>query len=184
MPFHWRQQNAALVAVSTGLLTHMTRDEVEAVLGHEITHIANGDMVTLTLIQGVLNTFVIFLSRIIGQIVDRTIFQNERGYGMGYWITTIAAQLLLGGLASMIVTWFSRRREFRADVGGARLAGRRKIISALKRLQGQQDPTQLPAQLMALGISEVQHNRLMALFMSHPALSVRINALEQIALES
>mgnify|MGYP002622136647 CR=1 FL=1 len=126
-------KNNALVAVSTGLMQSMTRDEVEAVLGHEVSHVANGDMVTLALIQGVVNTFVIFLSRVIGQIVDRAIFKNERGHGIGFWITTIIAEIILGILASMVVMYFSRLREYRADAGGAALAGKQKMISALER---------------------------------------------------
>ena len=145
-------RNSALVAVSTGLLRSMQRDEVEAVLGHEITHVANGDMVTLALIQGVVNTFVIFLSRVIGHVVDRAVFKVERGHGPAFWITTIIAQVVLGILASMIVMWFSRQREFRADAGGASLAGRQKMIDALRRLQmGSQ--AALPDQLAAFGIS-------------------------------
>ena len=145
-------RNNALVAVSTGLLRSMQRDEVEAVLGHEITHVANGDMVTLALIQGVVNTFVIFLSRVIGHVVDRAVFKVERGHGPAFWITTIIAQVVLGILASMIVMWFSRQREFRADAGGASLAGREKMIGALRRLQtGSQ--AALPDQLAAFGIS-------------------------------
>jgi heat shock protein HtpX len=170
-------RNSALVAVSTGLLRSMQRDEVEAVLGHEITHVANGDMVTLALIQGVVNTFVIFLSRVIGHVVDRAVFKVERGHGPAFWITTIIAQVVLGILASMIVMWFSRRREFRADAGGASLAGREKMIDALRRLQtGSQ--AALPDQLAAFGISGGADG-IKRLFMSHPPLEERIAALQQ-----
>ena len=168
-------RNSALVAVSTGLLRSMQRDEVEAVLGHEITHVANGDMVTLALIQGVVNTFVIFLSRVIGHVVDRAVFKVERGHGPAFWITTIIAQVVLGILASMIVMWFSRQREFRADAGGASLAGRQKMIDALRRLQmGSQ--AALPDQLAAFGISGGADG-IKRLFMSHPPLEDRIAAL-------
>lgn len=170
-------RNSALVAVSTGLLRSMQRDEVEAVLGHEITHVANGDMVTLALIQGVVNTFVIFLSRVIGHVVDRAVFKVERGHGPAFWITTIIAQVVLGILASMIVMWFSRQREFRADAGGASLAGREKMIDALRRLQtGSQ--AALPDQLAAFGISGGADG-IKRLFMSHPPLEERIAALQQ-----
>ena len=170
-------RNDSLVAVSTGLLNNMTQEEAEAVLGHEITHVANGDMVTLTLIQGVTNTFVIFLSRVVGFLVDRVLLKNERGYGLGYWIATIVAQLVLGLLASMIVAWFSRWREFRADAGGASLAGREKMIAALDRLKLNQEQTTLPAQVQAFGISG--GSGIMALFSSHPPLDVRIAALRE-----
>ena len=170
-------RNDSLVAVSTGLLNNMTQEEAEAVLGHEITHVANGDMVTLTLIQGVLNTFVIFLSRVIGFLVDRVLLKNERGYGIGYWAATIVAQLVLGLLAAMIVAWFSRLREFRADAGGASLAGREKMIAALDRLKSNQEQTTLPAQVQAFGISG--GGGFMALFSSHPPLDVRIAALRE-----
>ena len=155
----------------------MTQEEAEAVLGHEVTHVANGDMVTLTLIQGVTNTFVIFLSRVVGFLVDRVLLKNERGYGLGYWIATIVAQLVLGLLASMIVAWFSRWREFRADAGGASLAGREKMIAALDRLKLNQEQTTLPAQVQAFGISG--SGGFMALFSSHPPLDVRIAALRE-----
>lgn len=168
-------RNAALVAVSTGLLNHMTQDEAEAVLGHEVSHVANGDMVTLTLVQGVLNTFVIFLSRVVGFFVDRVLLKNERGQGPGFWVATIVAQLVLGVLASMVVAWFSRQREFRADAGGAELAGRQKMIAALERLKVNHDQSALPAQMSAFGISGA--GGVMALFMSHPPLDVRIAAL-------
>jgi heat shock protein HtpX len=170
-------RNSALVAVSSGLLNSMSRDEAEAVLGHEITHVANGDMVTLALIQGVVNTFVIFLSRIIGNLVDKAVFRTERGNGPAYWITSIIAELVLGILASLIVMWFSRQREFRADAGGASLAGRGKMIAALQRLKLVHDAPQLPAQMRAFGISGGQTGGLARLFMSHPPLDERIEAL-------
>jgi heat shock protein HtpX len=169
-------RNNALVAVSTGLLQGMTREEAEAVLGHEVSHVANGDMVTLTLIQGVLNTFVFFLSRLIGYVVDRIILKNERGEGIGYFVATIAAQLVLGVLASIIVMWFSRQREFRADSGGAKLAGREKMIAALQRLQRvHEDQTSLPAPMKSFGISG--GGGMSRLFMTHPPLEERIAAL-------
>ena len=171
------RRNAALVAVSTGLLRSMTRDEAEAVLGHEVSHVANGDMVTLALVQGVVNTFVIFLSRVVGHVVDRVVFKTERGHGPAFWITAIIAQLVLGILASIIVMWFSRYREFRADEGGAKLAGRDKMVAALQRLQ-QQTPHPLPDQLAAFGISGMMvRSGLKRLFMSHPPLEERIAAL-------
>lgn len=170
-------RNSALVAVSTGLLRHMDQDEVEAVLGHEVSHVANGDMVTLALIQGVVNTFVIFLSRVIGHIVDRVVFRTERGHGPAFWITAIVAELVLGILASIVVMWFSRRREFRADVGGAELAGRGKMIAALERLQSYTDRPHLPDQMAAFGISGVISHGLKRLFMTHPPLEERIAAL-------
>ena len=171
-------RNSALVAVSTGLLNGMSQDEAEAVLGHEVSHVANGDMVTLALIQDVVNTFVIFLSRVIGYVVDRVVFKNERGEGIGFFITSLIAQVVLGILASTIVMWFSRRREFRADAGGARLAGRGKMISALERL-GQQygAPAQLPEAVKAFGISGTAGWGLKRLFMTHPPLEERIAAL-------
>jgi len=169
-------RNSALVAVSTGLLNSMSRDEAEAVLGHEISHVANGDMVTLALIQGVVNTFVIFLSRVIGHLVDRVVFKNERGHGPAFWVTTIVAELVLGILASLIVMWFSRYREFRADAGGAKLAGRQKMIAALERLaRAHSQP--LPDQLAAFGIAGGLAHGLKRLFMTHPPLSERIAAL-------
>jgi len=168
-------RNAALVAVSTGLLQNMDRDEVEAVLGHEVSHVANGDMVTLTLIQGVVNTFVIFLSRVVGHVVDRVVFRTERGYGPAYYITSILAQVVFSVLATMIVMWFSRRREFRADEGGAELAGRGKMIAALRRLQAAHEPQGLPQEFAAFGIS----GSFRSLFSSHPPLEQRIAALEQ-----
>jgi heat shock protein HtpX len=171
-------RNNALVAVSTGLLRSMKRDEVEAVLGHEISHVANGDMVTLALIQGVVNTFVIFLSRVIGHVVDRAVFKVERGHGPAFWITTIIAQVVLGILASMIVMWFSRQREFRADAGGAGLAGRQKMIAALRRLQMASGQQPLPDQLAAFGISG-GGDGIKRLFMTHPPLEERIAALQR-----
>ncbi|MDH5326175.1 MAG: protease HtpX [Gammaproteobacteria bacterium] len=171
-------RNNALVAVSTGLLTSMTRDEAEAVLGHEVSHVANGDMVTLALIQGVVNTFVIFLSRVIGHVVDRVVFKVERGHGPAFWITAIIAEIVLGILASIIVMWFSRQREFRADAGGADLAGRGKMIAALRRLQASANQPHLPDQLAAFGISGGLGSGLKRLFMSHPPLEERIARLE------
>src|SRR5688572_12698446 len=164
-------RNDALVAVSTGLLQNMSQEEAEAVLGHEVSHVANGDMVTLALVQGVLNTFVFFLSRVIGHVVDRVVFKVERGYGPAYFVTVIVAQIVLGILASMVVMWFSRHREFRADAGGASLAGRQKMIAALERL-GQQygQPAQLPEAVKAFGISGSAGWGLKQLFMSHPPL--------------
>jgi heat shock protein HtpX len=170
-------KNSALVAVSTGLLSNMNQDEVEAVLGHEVSHVANGDMVTLTLIQGVVNTFVIFFSRVIGHLLDRVVFKIERGHGPGYWIGVIFVQMILSVLASMIVMWFSRRREFKADSGGAYLAGREKMISALRRLQ-QGSPEPLPDEMAAFGISGGRTDGFKRLFMSHPPLEERIAALE------
>ena len=172
-------RNNALVAVSTGLLNHMSRDEAEAVLGHEVSHVANGDMVTLALIQGVVNTFVIFLSRVIGHLVDRVIFKVERGHGPAFWITAIVAEILLGILASIIVMWFSRRREFYADAGGARLAGRQKMIVALERLKSSVQQPHLPDQLAAFGISGNLGAGLKRLFTTHPPLDEHIAALKQ-----
>jgi heat shock protein HtpX len=172
-------RNNALVAVSSGLLAQMTEQEAEAVVGHEISHVANGDMVTLGLIQGVVNTFVIFLARVIGFFVDRVLLKNERGLGIGYYLTSIAAQMFLSIFATMIVMWFSRRREFRADAGGASLAGRGKMIAALKRLQQGQPPQDLPGEMATLGISGTRTNSMTRLFMSHPPLAERIAALEQ-----
>lgn len=172
------RRNSALVAVSTGLLRNMGQDEVEAVLGHEISHVSNGDMVTLGLIQGVVNTFVIFLSRIVGHVVDRVVFKTERGYGPAYFITSIVAQVLLSILASMIVMWFSRRREFRADAGGASLAGRNKMIGALQALQRAHEPRDLPGEFAAFGISGGLATGLKRLFMTHPPLEERIAALQ------
>ena len=170
-------RDKALVAVSTGLLQRMREGEIEAVLGHEVTHVANGDMVTLALIQGVVNTFVFFLSRVIGHVIDRMVLKNERGHGPGFWITTIVAQLVLGVLASIIVMWFSRWREFRADAGGARLAGRDKMIGALQRLGSAVDQEPLPDQFQAFGIAG--GGGLTRLFMSHPPIEERIEALRR-----
>lgn len=172
-------RNKALVAVSTGLLARMDQGEVEAVLGHEVSHVANGDMVTLALIQGVVNTFVIFLSRVIGFIVDRVVLRNERGLGIGYFVTSIIAQIVLGILASTIVMWFSRRREFRADRGGARLAGTPKMIGALQALQRVQQPQGLPESMSAYGISGGVARGIKRLFMSHPPLEERIRSLQE-----
>lgn len=169
-------RNNALVAVSTGLLHNMSKDEIEGVLAHEISHVANGDMVTLALIQGVVNTFVIFLSRVIGHTVDRVVFKTERGHGPAFMITSIVAQLVLGILASIIVMWFSRQREFRADAGGAQLAGRNKMIAALERLKQRHEPSQLPERIAAFGISGGSDG-IRSLFMSHPPLEARIAAL-------
>ena len=171
-------KNASLVAVSSGLLDSMTRDEVEAVLGHEVSHVANGDMVTLTLVQGVVNTFVIFFSRVIGHLIDRIVFKVERGYGPGFWIGTIVAQVVLSILASIIVMWFSRYREYRADAGGAQLAGRQKMISALRRLQQASNTSALPDEMAAFGITGEGAMHIKKLFMSHPPLEERIAALE------
>ncbi len=173
-------KNKALVAVSTGLLASMNRDEVEAVLGHEVSHIANGDMVTLTLIQGVVNTFVIFAARIVGYAVDSFLRGNRDngGVGIGYFVTTILAEIVFGILASMIVMWFSRHREFRADHGGAQLAGRHKMIAALQRLRQSQEGA-LPDQLAAFGIKGSMAKGFRRLFMSHPPLEERIAALQR-----
>ena len=171
----------ALIAVSTGLLARMQRPEIEAVLGHEITHVANGDMVTMGLLQGVINTFVIFLARVIGYVVDRSLFGDERGMGMGYFVTTLAAQIFLSLFATLIVMAFSRWREHRADAGGAGLAGRSNMISALRRLQATQDTRDLPGSLAAFGISGASRGRLARLFMSHPPLAERISALQRAA---
>mgnify|MGYP000524712599 CR=1 FL=1 len=172
----WNKNNA-LVAVSTGLLRNMSRDEAEAVLGHEVSHVANGDMVTLALIQGVVNTFVMFLSRVIGHLVDKIVFKTERGHGPAFFVTMIVAEMVLGILASMIVMWFSRQREFRADSGGASLAGRRKMIAALQALQ-RQHPAPLPDKMAAFGISGGGAGGLKRLFMTHPPLEERIAALQ------
>jgi len=173
------RRDSALVAVSTGLLEAMDKDEAEAVLGHEITHVANGDMVTLALIQGVLNTFVIVLSRVIGYFVDRVLLKNDRGVGIGFFVSSIVAQIILGILASMVVMWFSRQREFRADAGGAKLAGRDKMIAALQRLKAAHEPAQLPEQMAAFGISGQREGGWKRLFMSHPPLDERIAALQR-----
>ncbi|OHX34383.1 zinc metalloprotease HtpX [Methylomonas sp. LWB] len=168
-------RNDALVAVSTGLLRAMSAEEVEAVVGHEISHVANGDMVTMALMQGVVNTFVYFFATIIGYVVDRAVFKTERGYGPAYYITQMIAQIALSILASMLVMWFSRYREFRADAGGANLAGRQKMIGALRALQRSHEPAQLPGELAAFGINGGGVQRL---FMSHPPLEERIEALQ------
>jgi heat shock protein HtpX len=171
-------KNSALVAVSTGLLRNMRREEVEAVLGHEITHVANGDMITLTLIQGVMNTFVFFLARVIGYVVDRIILKNERdGVGIGYMATVFVAQIVLGFLAGMVVAWFSRQREFRADAGGAHLAGTNSMVGALQALKRVHSPTALPEQMKAFGINDAAPTGLQRLLMSHPPLDERIAAL-------
>ena len=170
-------RNNALVAVSTGLLRRMDKDEVEAVLGHEISHVSNGDMVTLALVQGVVNTFVLFLARVVGYAIDKAVFRNERdGVGIGYFVTVIVAQIVFGILASVIVMWFSRHREFRADAGGAQLAGREKMIAALEALKSNTQPHGLPEQMAAFGISGGA-SRWGQLFMSHPPLDQRIEAL-------
>ncbi len=173
------RRNAALVAVSTGLLNSMRKEEVEAVLAHEISHVANGDMVTLTLIQGVVNTFVIFLSRVVGHFVDRVILKNDRGYGIGYFAAVIVSQLLLGILASIIVMWVSRLREFRADAGSAKLNGREPMINALARLERGR-PGELPEALQAFGISGGAKKKMSRLFMSHPPIPERIEALRRL----
>lgn len=175
------RRNSALVAVSTGLLNGMSQEEAEAVIGHEVSHVANGDMVTLTLLQGVVNTFVIFVARIVGNFVDRAIFKNEGGRGIGYLATVIVAELVLGLFASMIVMAFSRHREFRADAGGAQLAGTGNMIGALERLRAEQlrrQPAGLPAQMQAFGINAGVPSGLKRLFMSHPPLEQRIAALQ------
>ncbi len=171
-------KNNALVAVSTGLLQAMTKPEAEAVLGHEISHVANGDMVTLALIQGVVNTFVMFLSRVIGYVVDKVVFKTERGTGPAFFVTMIIAELVLGVLASIIVMWFSRRREFVADSGGATLAGKPAMIAALERLKAQREPAPLPEKMAAFGISGVVSGGLKRLFTTHPPLEERIAALQ------
>lgn len=172
------RRNSALVAVSTGLLRGMPKEEVEAVLAHEISHVANGDMVTLTLVQGVVNTFVIFLSRVVGHFVDRVLLRNESGYGIGYFGAVIAAQLVLGFLASIIVMWVSRQREYRADAGSASLNGRQPMINALARLE-RGLPGELPEALQAFGISSGKRT-MMRLFMSHPPIPERIEALRKL----
>ncbi len=172
------KKNDALVAVSTGLLQSMSANEVEAVLGHEVAHVANGDMVTMGLLQGVLNTFVILFSRIIGMLIDRAVFKIERGIGPGYFIGSIVAEVVLGILAAIIAKWFSRRREFRADVGGAQLAGKQNMIAALRRLQSAHEPQSLPGELAAFGILGDVKGGLQKLLMSHPPLEQRISALE------
>ena len=173
-------RNNSLVAVSTGLLRAMKPDQASAVLGHEVSHVANGDMVTLTLLQGVLNTFVIFLSRVIGYVVDRALHRDgEGGYGMGYFVTVIVTQILLGILASVVVSWYSRRREYRADAGGAYLAGRANMIGALEALGRSLEPEHMPEQLEAMGIAGVRKGGLRRLFASHPPIEDRIAALRE-----
>ena len=172
-------RNSSLVAVSSGLLEMMTKDEAEAVIGHEISHIANGDMVTLTLIQGVVNTFVLFFSRVIGYTVDKVIFKTREGTGPAFFITMIISELLLGVLASIVVMWFSRQREYRADMGGGQLAGKQKMIAALQRLKAQYESSALPKSIAALGISGEQGMGLKELFSTHPSLDDRIARLQQ-----
>jgi len=171
----WNKNNA-LVAVSTGLLQTMSKNEIEAVLAHEVSHVANGDMVTLTLIQGVVNTFVVFLSRVIGHVVDRVVFKVERGHGPAFWIVSIVAQIILGFFATMIVMWFSRYREFKADAGGAKLAGRNNMIAALQRLKQNQDAPPMPDEMRAFAISA---GKVQKMFSSHPPLDERIKVLQQ-----
>jgi len=168
-------KNSSLVAVSTGLLQSMSPDEVEAVIGHEISHVANGDMVTMALMQGVLNTFVYFFASVIGHVVDRVVFKTEQGRGMGYFMVQIIAQIALSFLASILVMWFSRHREFKADAGGAKLAGKDKMIAALRALQRAHEPEELPGQFAAFAINAGGVNKL---FMSHPPLEERIAALQ------
>lgn len=170
-------KNKALVAVSTGLLNQMSKEEAEAVLGHEVAHVANGDMVTLALIQGVVNTFVLFLSRVIGHTVDKVIFKTQNGHGPAFWVTTIIADIVLGILASTIVMWFSRQREFRADIGGAKLTSKRAMIAALERLQHQNSQA-LPDKMAAFGINGKRRTGFKRLFMTHPPLDERIAALK------
>ena len=174
-------KNSALVAVSTGLLESMTREEVEAVIGHEMAHVANGDMVTMALIQGVMNTFVVFLSRVIGYFVDKVVLRNQNdGPGMGYYVTTIVMDLLLGAVAALIVAWFSRQREFRADAGAAQLMGRKQpMIDALARLGGL-DPGEMPKAMQSMGIS-ARPGGMLAMFSSHPPMEQRIERLKQAA---
>jgi len=171
------RRDAALVAVSTGLLASMSQKEAEAVLAHEVSHVANGDMVTLTLIQGVVNTFVIFLARVVGHTVDRVIFKTEEGHGPAFWVTTIVAEIVFGLFATMIVMYFSRQREFRADAGGARIAGRENMVGALERLR-QRHAGPLPDKMAAFGIAGGGASGLKKLFMSHPPLEERIAALK------
>jgi heat shock protein HtpX len=173
------RRNNSLVAVSSGLLQRMDREEVRAVLAHEVSHIANGDMVTLALIQGVVNTFVIFLSRIIGYAVDRAVFKNERGRGIGFWVTTIVAEIVLAILASIIVFWFSRKREYRADSGAAGIVGKRPMIDALRSLKASLQKAHLPDEMAAFGISGTKKRGLAALFATHPDLDDRIRALAE-----
>lgn len=172
------RRNSALVAVSSGLLRAMNREEAEGVLAHEVSHVANGDMVTLALIQGVVNTFVIVASRVVGHLVDRVVFRTERGHGPAFFITSMVAQMLFGILASIIVCWFSRQREFRADAGSAGLAGREKMVAALEKLRMTAGQPHLPDQMAAFGISGTAGGGLMRLFMTHPPLEERIAALK------
>lgn len=173
-------RNNSLVAVSTGLLNKMSREEVKAVLGHEIGHVANGDMITLTLIQGVVNAFVMFFARIIGSFIDRAVFKNENGHGIGFYVATFFAEVILGILASTIVFWFSRRREYRADIAGAELVSPAAMASALMRLKAEyEQPSDMPDEMVAFGISGEMKNKLGGLFMSHPPLDKRIEALKQ-----
>ncbi len=173
------RRNNALVAVSTGLLRSMSRDEAEAVLAHEVSHVANGDMITLALIQGVVNTFVIVASRVVGHLIDRMVFKTERGHGPAFYITSILAQIVFGILASLIVFWFSRQREFRADAGSAHLAGREKMIAALEKLRRNVDQPHLPDQMAAFGISGGRGQGFKRFFMTHPPLEARIEALKR-----
>ncbi len=171
-------RNKALVAVSTGLLHNMSQDEAEAVLGHEVSHVANGDMITMSLLQGVMNTFVVFLSRVVGYFVDRVVFKTQNGVGIGYYLTSIAAQILFGFLAMFVVSWFSRQREFRADAGGARLSSPAKMVAALERLKaGQDQPAELPKALSAFGIRSGRASGLAMMLSTHPPLDERIAAL-------
>jgi len=171
-------RNNALVAVSSGLIESMKMDEAEAVLAHEVSHIANGDMVTLALVQGVVNTFVVFASRVVGHIIDRVVLKNQRGHGIGYFISSMIAQVVFGILASSIVMYFSRLREFRADAGAAQLAGSEKMVAALKRLQAIHQPSQMPEEMAAFGINGGKNVGFRRFFMSHPPLEERIAALE------
>lgn len=172
------RRNNALVAVSTGLLQNMPRDEVEAVIAHEISHVANGDMVTLALVQGVVNTFVVFLSRVVGHIIDRVVLRNEQGYGIGYFVSVLVAQLVLGIFASIIVMWVSRQREFRADAGSAKLNGAQPMVRALTRLE-RGAPAHLPESLEAFGIAGSERHGFQRLFLSHPPIPERIEALQR-----
>lgn len=175
-------RNKALVAISSGMLSRFNRDEIEAVLGHEVGHVANGDMITLALIQGVVNTFVMFLARVVGFVVDRVVLRNEQGLGIGYFVTTIVAEIILAILASTIVFWFSRRREFVADRDGARLGSRQGMINALRRLKAEMNvPNQLPESMQAFGITGGKRSGLKALFMTHPPLDDRIAALQNLS---
>ena len=170
-------RNNSLVAVSTGLLRSMSRDEAEAVLGHEVSHVANGDMVTMALLQGIMNTFVIVLSRVVGRVIDSVVFGNREGQGIGYFVTVFVLDIIFGIFASFITAWFSRQREFRADAGGAALAGKEKMIAALQRLAQNHGQSTLPTQIAAFGISSGMKSGIGALMMTHPPLEVRIEAL-------